>query len=181
MDLHDPSYLTKAEGLYSWLKKTLRDRATGQVWDSVSPGANGAAASVNRVALTYNQGTFIGAADLLYQATRDRTYYRDALQTLRFTKAHMTTNGILPAEINGSNGNFGGFKGIFCRWAVKFVSDNRIRAFDPWFRLNADTAWSHRNAQSLIGADWSAPTGGGVLRSWDCSSAVVLLEVLAGR
>ena len=178
--LHDPSYLTKAKRLFGWVRKTLYDAKSGAVWDSISPAKGGAGVVVNRAGLTYNQGTFIGAADLLYQATREKAYYEDALRTLGYTKASLTTNGILQSESSGSNGNFGGFKGIFCRWAVKFVRDNHISSYDLWFQQNAAAAWRHRNASGLMAQDWSAQTGTGILQAWDCSSAVVLLEAISG-
>jgi predicted alpha-1,6-mannanase (GH76 family) len=177
--LHDPSYVTKAQRLFSWLRKTLYDAKSGAVWDSISRSKGGSGVVINRAGLTYNQGTFIGAAALLHQATRKTAYFEDALRTLGYTKAHLTTNGILPSEA-GSNDNFGGFKGIFCRWAVKFVRDNRISTYDAWFQQNADAAWRHRNPIGLMGQDWSVQTGGGVLQAWDCSSAVVLLEAISG-
>lgn len=177
--LHDPSYLTKAKRLFGWVRRTLYDAKSGAVWDSISP-AKGGTAVVNRAGLTYNQGTFIGAADLLHQVTHDRTYYEDALRTLGYTKANLTTNGILQSESSGHNGNFGGFKGIFCRWAVKFVRDNHISSYDLWFQQNAAVAWRHRNASGLMAQDWSAQTGSGVLQAWGCSSAVVLLEAISG-
>jgi predicted alpha-1,6-mannanase (GH76 family) len=178
--LHDPLYLAKAKRLFSWVRKTLYDPQSGAVWDSISPAKGGTGVKVNRAGLTYNQGTFIGAADLLHRATRGRTYDEDALRTLAYTKANLTTNGILQSE-SGSNDNFGGFKGIFCRWAVKLTRDDHISSYDAWFRQNADAAWRHRNARGLMGQDWSAQTGTGVLQAWECSSAVVLLEAISGR
>jgi predicted alpha-1,6-mannanase (GH76 family) len=178
--LHDPSYLAKAQRLYRWLRATLYDPRTGAVWDSVSPAASGSGVVTNRAAITYNQGTFIGASDLLDRALHDAAYRTAARKALDYTKNVMAAGGVLPAE-TGTNGNLGGFKGIFCRWALKFVHHAGIRAYDPWFRLNADTAWRHRDARRLMGADWSVPTAAGVLDSWGCSSAVVLLEGLAAR
>jgi len=91
----------------------------------------------------------------------------------------MTTNGILQSE-SGGNDNFGGFKGIFCRWAVAFARDDRVSSFDAWFRQNAEAAWRHRNAGGLMGQDWASQTGTGVLDAWGCSSAVVLLLAASG-
>jgi predicted alpha-1,6-mannanase (GH76 family) len=178
-DLHDPSYLAKAQRLYGWVRAHLYDARTGEVYDGVR--RVGAAAVVRRVALTYNQGSFIGAADLLYLATGRRSYYDDALRTLQFTRSSLTHRGILPGELGGPDSNPGGFKGIFCRWAVKFTRDGHLSSFDAWFQSNADRVWSHRNAQGLMGTDWRRPTGSGLLYAWDCSSAVALLQAVAAR
>ncbi|HZL65406.1 MAG TPA: glycoside hydrolase family 76 protein, partial [Thermoleophilia bacterium] len=161
----------------------LYDPRTGAVYDRiVAPPSGAGPAVVRRTGLTYNQGSFIGAAELLYKATGRRPYYDDALRTLEYTRLHLTgPGGILPSEAGGPDSNGGGFKGIFCRWAVTFTHDNHITSFDAWFQQNASVAWSHRDARGLMGADWSSPTPIGRLYAWDCSAAVVLMQVTSGR
>ncbi len=176
--LHSHAYLAKAERLYAWLRKTLYDPGTGAVWDSVSPAKSGSGTVTNKAALTYNQGTFIGAAGLLYRATHNKQYLSDGIKALAFTRSSMAHGGVLPAEAGG-NGNLFGFKGIFSRWAVWFARQNHLATFDPWFRLNAAAVWRHRNAQGLIGPDWSQTMPTSAMDSWGASSAVVLLEALA--
>src|SRR5256885_9553616 len=56
----ESAYFTTATNLFLWERATLFDPATGKVSDNIS--ANGRLA---RFALTYNQGTFVGAANLL--------------------------------------------------------------------------------------------------------------------
>jgi hypothetical protein len=177
--LHSMSYLTKAETLYAWLRTTLYDPGTGAVWDSISPKAGGGTV-INKAALTYNQGTFTGAAGLLYRATHRKRYLNDGTKAIAYTRDEMAHGGILPAEAGG-NGNLFGFKGIFSRWAVWFTRQNHIATFDPWFRLNANAVWSHRNGRGLTGPDWSRTMPISAFDSWGASSAVVLLESLARR
>jgi Predicted glycosyl hydrolase len=181
--LHDQSYLQKAIGLYGWVRANLYDPSSGIVRDSITVSSAGAGQStvMDPSVLSYNQGTFIGAADLLHAATGRQSYYNDALSTLRAARLDLTTAGIMRSESPGGNVNGGGFKGIFCRWAVKFTRDDHITSFDPWFRLNAETALANRDGRGLIGQDWARPTPNGVLFSFDCSSAVVLLEMLTAR
>jgi predicted alpha-1,6-mannanase (GH76 family) len=171
--LHDASYLRKAKGLYRWEKNVLFDRASGSVADRAFREDGALAKDITNY--TYNQGTFIGAAGLLYAATNNRVYYHDAIKALGYTKAHLTVNGVLKSEGSGRDG--GGFKGIFARWATKFTRDNHIADYDEWFRSNADAAWSHRNTTQTIGEDWTSQTGDGRLFAFDCSSAVVMLLV----
>jgi predicted alpha-1,6-mannanase (GH76 family) len=175
-DLADRTYLVKARSLYGWIRGTLFDPATGAVWDRVE--VKGGAPRVSQAQITYNEGTFVGAAELLFRATADRSYYRDALLTMTYTELHMTSHGILPAEA-GTNANLGGFKGIFCRYAGAFIRGNGVTRFTSWLRRNADVAWAHRDGRGLIWADWSRQTATGDLRAWDCSSAVVLLLTVA--
>jgi predicted alpha-1,6-mannanase (GH76 family) len=177
---HNASYLTKAEQLYSWLRRTLYDPRTGAVYDNISAATSGAGTVVDKAQLTYNQGTFVGVAGLLYQATHQRQYSTDALRAITYTRDVMSGGGLLPAEAGG-NGNLLGFKGIFVRWALEFLRTNHIRSFDPWFHLNAAAAWKHRDSQGLIGPDWSQTTPPSGLDSWGASGAVVLLEDLARR
>jgi predicted alpha-1,6-mannanase (GH76 family) len=181
--LHDPSYLQKAVGLYGWVRANLYDPSSGIVRDNITVVQSGAGQSavMDPMVLSYNQGTFIGAADLLHAATGQRSYYDDALSTLSAVRRELTTAGLLHGESPGGNVNGGGFKGIFSRWAVRFTRDNHITSFDPWFRLNAETAWANRDRRGLIGQNWTRPTGHGVLFSFDCSSGVVLMEALTAR
>ena len=170
-ETHDSAYLAKARRIYRWLRSRLYDANTGAVADGIS------STGVRQVDFSYNYGTVIGAADLLYRATHDRRYYDDALRALRHAQEALTVNGILRNESNGRNGNLGGFKGIFARWAVRFTTDNHVHEFDAWFRDNADAAWSQRNARGLMGSAWTTKTPTGRLRAFDCSSGVVMVIV----
>ena len=176
--LHSTAYLAESERLYAWLRKTLYDPSTGAVWDSISKAKSGSRTVVNKAALTYNQGTFTGAAGLLYRATHKKQYLTDGTQAITYTRDVMAQGGVLPAEAGG-NGNLFGFKGIFSRWAVGFARRNHISIFDDWFRLNAAAAWSHRNGRGLIGPDWTRTMPTSAMDSWGASSAVVLLELQA--
>ena len=82
----------------------------------------------------------------------------------------------------GTNGDGGGFKGIFVRYAVDYTKRHAITdlraAGSPGTRRRPG---ANRNAAGLIGHDWGTPTSNGRLASFDCSSAVVLLQVTAPR
>ncbi len=174
---HDGSYLAKAQGVYAWMRAHLFDPTTGQVYDALKP-TGGGSATVNRIKFTYDQGSFIGAGHLLYSVTGDRTYDADALRALEYTRTDLTTHGILQNDAVHADQDEGGFKGIFARWAIAFTRADRMTTFDSWFRLNAAVAWAHRNARGLAGWDWMKPPVTGPLYSWDCSSAVAMMECL---
>ena len=180
--LHDRSYLRKAKRMYRWLRTTLYDPTTGAVYDHVSPASGrGIAkrAALDRTAFTYNQGGFIGAADLLYRITSERRYFTDALKALRFTQDSLSIAGILKSEAAPNAPGWasaGGFKGIFVRWASIFINDNHVQGYGPWFQLNATAVQSRLNDAGLMNEDWSAQTGTGTLSAFSCSSAVVLLQ-----
>ncbi|MFQ7502935.1 MAG: glycoside hydrolase family 76 protein [Alistipes finegoldii] len=65
-------YLADAKKIYNWLSSTLYNPLTGAVSDNMKNGV------INGGALTYNQGTFMGAAHELYKATGDAKYMTDA-------------------------------------------------------------------------------------------------------
>ncbi|MDB6130385.1 MAG: hypothetical protein JWM04_1492, partial [Verrucomicrobiales bacterium] len=67
--LGDKSYLDKAKEAYAWERKNLFEESTGLIHDSMR--ADG---QVRGGALTYNQGTFIGAANFLASLTGDKSY-----------------------------------------------------------------------------------------------------------
>ena len=168
-DLHDNSYLAKAERIYHWMRSTLYDAKTGALADGV------AGKTLDQSQLSYNYGVFIGAANLLYQTTHDQVYYADALRALAHVRATMTANDILKSEAHGANGNLGGLNGIFVRWAARFTSDNNLTSYAAWFRQNADEAWAHRNRRGLMGPDWTTAPRNGLAQSFDCTSGVVVV------
>lgn len=50
-----------------------------------------------------------------------------------------------------------GFKGIFARWSA----NNEL--IKRWLIMNANTAWSNRNAANLMGTTWQDRTANGDL------------------
>ncbi len=181
--LGDSSYLVKARLIYNWLHATLYDATSGRVGDRIVVAGNGSHTLVAD-ASTYNQGTFIGAADMLHRLTGEAHYQSDALHALAFTRRELTVDGILRGE--GNDGDGGGFKGIFARHAVRFARHNRLTDHEAWFWQNARAAWLQREGCGLILQDWTPQTGSPTISrvaahgpaAWDASSAVVLLQVL---
>jgi predicted alpha-1,6-mannanase (GH76 family) len=174
--LKDASYLEKAKSLYAWEKKMLTD-GTGKVFDSIRLGRSGYP-RIGRFSLTYNQGTFIGAAALLYLQTKDKTYLDDAIKTAEWTKANLcvTDQHILRDE---GQGNGGAFKGIFVRYMKLLVFDCGRTDFLPWMRANADAAWHNRRpADNIMGSDWTAPAPSKI-QSQTAASAVAVVVCFA--
>lgn len=162
----EASYATKAKELFLWLRDTLFDPMTGRVSDHVN--ING---RMNRKAWTYNQGTFVGAANLL-------GYHDEARLAATYTMNEVCEDGYLPAA--GERDDSGGFNGIGVRWIARFVKDRGEQAtFEPWLQKNAEAAWQARRASDhLCWSRWPQPTPPGRRYSWGCSSAVVVLQVV---
>jgi len=175
--LKDAAYLDKAKSLYAWQKKTLTDR-NGKVFDSIGPDRRSGKVRVRDFSLTYNQGTYIGAAVLLYQQTGDKTYLEDALKTADWTKANLCVGDerILPSE---GQGDAGAFKGIFARYMKRLVNDCDRAEYLPWMKANADAAWRNRRpADNIMGHDWTVPAGTKI-ESQTATSAVAMVLCFA--
>src|ERR1043166_1113810 len=162
----EDAYFTKATNIFLWLRDTLFDPTTGRVSDNIK--TNG---QVARFALTYNQGTFVGAANLL-------GYTNEARLAAAFTINQLCRDGYLPPA--GENGDGGGFNGIGVRWIARFMNDRGEQAsFEPWLQKNAEAAWqARRSSDDLSWCRWPQPTPPGRRFSWGCSSAVVIMQVV---
>lgn len=162
----DESYTAKAKELFGWLRSTLFDPATGRVSDNIRVGGR-----VSQMALTYNQGTFVGAANLL-------GFTDDARLAATFTMNVLCRDGYLPPS--GEKGDGGGFNGIAVRWIARFMQDHKEQAtFEPWLQRNAEAAWQSRRASDgLSWCRWPEPTPEGRRYSWGCSNAVVILQMV---
>ena len=160
------SYTTKAKELFLWERATLFDEKTGKVSDSIRKDGK-----VATFALTYNQGTFVGAANLL-------GYNKEAHLAATFTMERLCRDGFLPAS--GENGDGGGFNGIGVRWIARYIRDRHEQAtFEPWLQKNAEAAWQARRAEDgLSWCAWPRPTPPGVRHAWGCSNAVVILQAV---
>jgi predicted alpha-1,6-mannanase (GH76 family) len=160
------AYFTKATNMFLWERATLFDPVTGKVFDNINTNGR-----VARFALTYNQGTFVGAANLL-------GYTNEARLAALYTMNQMGKDGYLPP--GGENGDGGGFNGIGVRWIARFMKDRGEQAtFEPWLQKNAEAAWQARRASdNLSWCRWPQPTPEDRRYSWGCSSAVVIMQVV---
>ena len=158
----DEKYLDDAKRIYGWLSATLYNSSTGAVADNMSGG------NVNGGALSYNQGTFMGAAHLLYKATGDLKYKTEAVKAAEYQMDNMTTDGIMNSETGTANSDNALFKGIFIRYAVLMANDEE--SFDAGFRKeladfithNAITAWTEgidksEGSDMFFNYDWTTP------------------------
>jgi len=162
----DPAYLAKAKELFLWERATLFDSVTGRVSDSINHKGR-----INPKSWTYNQGTFIGAANLL-------GYTNEARLAATFVMNQLCHDGLLPAY--GENGDAGGFNGICVRWLARYMNERGEQGtFDAWLQKNADAAWkARRGSDGLSWCRWPEPTPDGPRHSWGCSSSVVIMQVV---
>jgi predicted alpha-1,6-mannanase (GH76 family) len=160
----DTNYWNKATNIYFWERSILFNASSGSIADNV--GTNGV---VNWGPTTYNQGTFIGAANFLGQTN-------DAALVANFTMMNMTSGGILPQY--GIAGNNSGFNAIFLRWMTRFMLSRNLQSiYEPWLQANAAAAWNSRRADNLSWCQWPLPSPVGAdFYSWDCISSLEALQ-----
>jgi len=157
--LGDTSYYDKAINLYNWSKKYLFNEYTGKVNDWYNAPETGSWSS------TYNQGTYLGASMLLYKYTGDIRYLQIADKIADYTRNNMYQNGIMNNEEGGND--LPGFKGIFMRYARRYVVEANRPEYAEWLRLNAKVAYNNRNSGNIILTNWGTRTNEGA--SCDCS------------
>jgi len=154
------TYLTDSQNLYNWEVSHLYNASNGEISDNYAGGvANGGAT-------TYNQGTFIGAADYLGDLT-------NATLAANFL---MGSGGLLPDY--GEANNNSGFNSIAIRWAAKFMKDHNLENnYLAWLQYNANTAFRIRSTgDNLSWCSWEFPTPSGTLDDWSCLASVVALQ-----
>jgi predicted alpha-1,6-mannanase (GH76 family) len=162
----EPAYLTKATNLFLWERAKLFDPATGRVSDNIR--TNGQKSSMS---YSYNQGTFVGAANLL-------GFTNEAMLAATYTMNHLGRDGLLPTY--NETGDAGGFNGICVRWIARFMNERGAQqTFESWLQKNAEAAWNvRRTADNLSWCRWYDPTPSGARDAWGCSSSVVILQVV---
>ncbi len=144
----DQSYYDKATMVMDWVFKNLY-QSNGAVIDSYSLDGK-----KNTWASTYNQGTFIGACNLLYQKTKDQKYFDYASKAADYAMKHLTDGGILNGEASLDNKDLPGFKGILTRWLYRFAKDSDNKEILLFLQNNAAVAFKNQNSEGLIWTAW---------------------------
>ncbi len=172
----EESYKQWALDIYDWEKSTLYNQSTGAVYDNI----NGDTGAVADFSLTYNQGTFIGAAVELYKITGNVVYINDAQKAANFTiiKLIDTSNNILRDEGNGDNGLF---KGIFMRYFLQLILTDGVdpsfkNKYVTFFNNNADVLWRKGcyKENLLFGTSWNNPPVGATQLTSQASACMMI-------
>lgn len=169
----DDNYLNKAIEIYEWADNNLFQEETGRVADhkvgNNPPGFED---------YTYNQGTCIGAAIMLYNATGDEKYLDDAEKAAEYTKNIMSDeNGILPAE--GDWNEQGVLKAIFARHVMKLIHLGGYGEYEEWLKMNANLAWHNRDKnRDIMFRNYKVKAPILTIQSYEASSAVEIMQVV---
>jgi len=172
--IKDETYLNKAKQIYAWSRENLADETKTIVWDHKT--ING---TIGKVCLTYNQGTYIGLAHLLYKKTNDRSYYNDANGAMTFAKNHFCHPGtkILAGEDFCKDAL--GFKGIFIRYASKFAREYKLNEYTDWLRENAKTVYENKRADGLTYTNFNFKCPDGSIAAWGATPGVIIMQTTA--
>jgi autotransporter-associated beta strand protein len=164
---NDASYLSKAQTIFDWERSMFFVPTTGMIYDGMRTNV-----PVGGPPTTYNQGTFIGAANFL-------GHTNDAILAADYTMNHMTSSGILPQY--GTNNNNSGFNAIFVRWMARFMKERGLQSrYQQWLQDNANAAWNfRRTTDNLSWCQWRQQTPRDVnLDSWDCIASFEIMQAV---
>ena len=151
----DESYFEIAKGLYNNQRTYLFNSSNGHVYDSVVlDPTTGKVVSSNTWASTYNQGTMLGAAVLLYQHYGNETYKRDADLIIKYAMENLcNADGIIKVCQN-ADGDFQGFKGILMRYAGLYARTFKDEKVSAWLIKNAFHAYNNMNSKHYGHSAW---------------------------
>jgi autotransporter-associated beta strand protein len=155
----DTNYFIKATNIYAWERAVLYNPATGRIYDNINTNGH-----VDQTPTTYNQGTFIGAADFLNQTN-------DALLAANYTMT-MGGAGFMPQYGIAQNNSI--FNSIFIRWMARFMKNLGVQSpYQNWLQNQANAAWNGRRTNdSLSWCQWPQATPRGTnFYSYDCISS----------
>ncbi len=168
----DATYKTKAKQIMDWMVSKLYAASTGEV-----KGAINTAGTITEGALSYTQGTFIGACDLLRADYPSANYLAMGSKAMDYARSNMcnTSGGILKDENDIADTQ--GMKSIFARWACLFVKNTGTASnYGPWLDANAAQAWSIRNSQGLMWNIWGTRTPESVRNAFETTCGVAMMN-----
>ncbi len=170
----DNTYYDKAIALYTWSKTYLLNTATGKVNDNVDTDKKTGTLKISTWSSTYNQGTYLGAAVMLYNYTKKDSYLADAEKIAQYTRDTMYNSKVMNNEDGGND--LPGFKGIFVRYARKYTIEGNRKDLVKWLQLNAKVAYNNRNSNNIASTKWGTKTSEtNPKSSFGASTAVSLL------
>ena len=150
----DTSYYQKARKTYMAERGRLFEmsngKPTGKIWDSYDQGSG----SYNYWASTYNQGTNLGAAIMLYNHYGEQMFKDDADAIIRWSEANMANSKGLIHVCQTVRGDLCGFKGIMLRYLRMYAESFNAPSHYKWIEKNAYHAWNNRNSAGITSSAW---------------------------
>lgn len=171
-------FFEKGSAVYAWSRKVFFDPTEGRVADNMHyhfQRRDGM--DIDWTTQLYNQGTFIGSAVMLYEATEDRTYLEDAVRAADYVRDRMCdAEGLLPFKNGVEQGIYAA---IFAQYAVRLIEDGKQPQYAAWLRRTIDAAWRNRDrSRNLTFKEAGRPCPEGVMESYDASGCPALMQVI---
>ena len=150
----DTSYYQKARKTYMAERGKLFEmsngKPTGKIWDSYDQ----ASGSYNYWASTYNQGTNLGAAIMLYNHYGEKMFKDDADAIIKWSEANMANSKGIIHVCQTVRGDLCGFKGIMLRYLRMYAESFNAPSHYAWIAKNAYHAWNNRNSAGITSSAW---------------------------
>ena len=150
----DDSYYEKAKKTYlaerNFLFEKSGEKITGKIWDSGDPTNN----TFNYWASTYNQGTNLGAAIMLYNHYKDPMFKEDADAIIKWSEANMANSKGIIHVCQTVSGDLTNFKGIMLRYLRMYAETFNAPSHYAWIAKNAYHAWNNRNSSGITSSAW---------------------------
>ena len=147
----DAKYLEQAKKTYQWTRDNLCDPSDFVYWDNKNLQGK-----VDPAKYTYNSGQMIQAGVLLYQATGEKRYLKEAQQTAEGScRFFLKVQPIAIGEMKFFPGT-PWFNVILFRGLKALYLVDRNEAYIKTMIENADYAWNYtRDENGLFSNDWS--------------------------
>lgn len=148
-------YYNIAKELYDKQRRFLFNQNTGEVYDSFTwDESTNMPSNYNKWVSTYNQGTMLGAAVMLYDYFGDEKYKRDADKIAECTKSRLCDSYGIVNVCQNVSGTYCGFKGILMRYLRRYIIDMQHPELADWLRDNALRAYNNRNSYGITSSAW---------------------------
>ncbi|GAB1415387.1 glycoside hydrolase family 76 protein [Paludibacter sp.] len=169
---NDSTYFKKAVEIYSWSRNNLFDSADGKVADS-RHGQGNPAWKMH----VYNQATCIGAAVMLYNQTKNKSYLNDAILAADYTKNVMSNNKFLHYE-NGIEQGI--YHAIFAQYIIRLIEDGRQYQYLPWIKKNIEAGLANRlKINNITYKNYAIPAPSiEMIESYDASGIPALMQII---
>lgn len=148
-------YFEIARGLYENQRRYLFVEQTGQVLDCFTWNAEtDVPEKYNRWVSTYNQGTMLGAAIMLYKRYGNEKYKRDADKIVECTRRELCNGHGVVKVCQTIDGDLCGFKGILMRYLREYIVEMQHPELVEWLKNNAFHAFNNRNSRGMTWSAW---------------------------
>ena len=149
------SYYEKAASIYAGERSILYNIKSGtfngQVYDSYNMKERKVS---NTWSSTYNQGTCLGAAIMLWNHYGKAQYRNDADAIMKWTADNLADSHDIVKVCQTVTGDLTGFKGILMRYVRRYAADLDHPEYYTWLARNAYHAWNNRNSKGISMSAW---------------------------